>query len=289
MILSTVRDRLYGIGEHFLARLLPSLLNAEARRRLDQLVMARWEERASRSNNPLLRCGGKFFSQNDEDGMVLEIFRRLEISTGTFVEIGVGDGLENNSIILLMNNWRGLWIGGEELAVRTEGSRRVRFCREWITPDSIVGTIGRELSILSIDGGGLDLLSLDIDSFDRHVMERILQSGMRPKLLIVEYNAKLPPPIRFSLAPDERWEGATDYMGCSLQSWCDLLVPTGYRLVACNVTGVNAFFVRDDLSVHFSDIPDDIQSLYMPCDYQWFLQVGHKTSPRTIQHFIDRP
>ena len=32
------------------------------------------------------------FSQNGEDGIISEILKRLNINTGNFVEIGVGDG-----------------------------------------------------------------------------------------------------------------------------------------------------------------------------------------------------
>jgi hypothetical protein len=69
--------------------------------------------------NPLTRKGCKYFSQNDEDGILLEIFRRIDNGGDTkkaFIEFGVGNGLENNSLILLMQGWRGFWAGGEDLA-----------------------------------------------------------------------------------------------------------------------------------------------------------------------------
>ena len=38
------------------------------------------------------------FSQHSEDGMIAEVFRRIGTTTKTFVEIGVGDGMENNTV-----------------------------------------------------------------------------------------------------------------------------------------------------------------------------------------------
>jgi hypothetical protein len=35
------------------------------------------------------------------------------IETGTFAEFGVGNGLENNTLILLASGWRGFWIDGQ--------------------------------------------------------------------------------------------------------------------------------------------------------------------------------
>src|SRR5690242_675114 len=52
------------------------------------------------------------FSQNGEDGILAEIFRRIGVKDRFFVEFGVGNGLENNTVFLLQQNWRGCWIEG---------------------------------------------------------------------------------------------------------------------------------------------------------------------------------
>src|SRR5438270_13263720 len=57
----------------------------------------------------LLKYGYRVFSQNDEDGMVAEIFSRIGVTNATFVEIGVGDGTECNTLNLLALGWRGTW------------------------------------------------------------------------------------------------------------------------------------------------------------------------------------
>lgn len=260
--------------------------NHVAARRMDMAMMAYWYSKQATSANPLLRTGAKFFSQNDEDGILLEIIRRTGISEGTFVEIGVGDGLENNTLVLLMLGWRGLWLGGEDLAFRTSGSAKLAFHELWVTPQNVGSTIREGLASLGLAANSVDVVSVDIDSYDRDVVQAILDYGTRPLVFIVEYNAKFPPPIRFAVTDREPWKG-TDYFGCSLQSWWDLLIPAGYKLIACNITGVNAFFVRTDQSHLFEDTPKDISQLYMQCDYNWFLKAGHPTSPKTIRSFIE--
>ena len=47
----------------------------------------------------LLRFGFKAYSQNEEDGIIKEIFKRIGTTNKTFVEIGVGNGLENITCI----------------------------------------------------------------------------------------------------------------------------------------------------------------------------------------------
>jgi hypothetical protein len=46
--------------------------------------------------------GFKVYSQNDEDGIIEEIFRRLDVKIGTFCEIGVENGLECNTLYLIL-------------------------------------------------------------------------------------------------------------------------------------------------------------------------------------------
>src|ERR1700719_4233707 len=52
------------------------------------------------------------FSQFGEDGAIREIFRRVGETNRFFIEVGVGDGLENNSAYLLAKGWRGIWVEG---------------------------------------------------------------------------------------------------------------------------------------------------------------------------------
>lgn len=61
--------------------------------------------------------GWSSYSQYDEDGIIRECLRRIESSTQlskTFVEIGCGNGLENNTHQLLLDEFRGIWIDGSE-------------------------------------------------------------------------------------------------------------------------------------------------------------------------------
>jgi hypothetical protein len=67
---------------------------------------------SERARDPkrLLPCGFKGYSQNDEDGILQEIFRRINTTRRVFVEFGAGSGTENNTLYLLFSGWRGLWI-----------------------------------------------------------------------------------------------------------------------------------------------------------------------------------
>src|SRR5574340_968460 len=213
-----------------------------------------WARKREASSNPLVKRGEKYFSQHDEDGILLEICRRLGLERGVFLEIGPGNGLENNSLVLLMHGWRGAWLGGEPLALQVPEEGPLFFQQAWITRENCASLIAHTLSVLGEHQ--VQMFSLDIDGNDLYVLEAALQTGLRPEILIVEYNAKFPPPVRWSIAYDaqHQWDGS-DYQGASLQSFVDLLATFEYRLVACNITGSNAFFIQQRHAPKFADVP----------------------------------
>jgi hypothetical protein len=255
-------------------------------RRLDMLVEQYWAAKRERLGNPLLRCGEKYFSQHDEDGILLEICRRIGLRHGVFVEIGVGNGLENNTLVLLMNGWHGVWLGAEPLAFEVPDAGPLLFQQSWVTRENCCDLVNHGLAALG--RGPANVLSIDIDGNDLYVAEALLRSGVTPDIVICEYNAKFPPPIRWSIRydPDHSWDG-TDYQGASLQALADVFAASDYRLVACNITGSNAFFVRNRHASRFEDVTTSIEALFVPADYNWFFGRGHAPSPRTIARFLE--
>ena len=228
----------------------------------------------------LERHGFRSFSQNDEDGILQEIFRRIGTANRTFVEFGVQDGLQNNTRLLLYQGWRGLWIEADERAHRklsgafaTEiAAGQLQALRTFVTAQNISGLIE------SARLGELDLLSIDVDGNDYWIWDAI---GIKPRVIVIEYNAKFRPPTKWVMQynPEHRWD-YTDYQGASLESLNALARQKGYTLVGCCLAGVNAFFVRDDLvQGHFAE--PDVAALYNPPRYylQRFLAAGHPSGP----------
>src|ERR1700751_2351439 len=91
---------------------------AEQSRYLAQLRVQRaWEQELAKPRHAdpkrLVRYGYKVYSQNDEDGIIAEIFRRIGTTSRTFVEFGVETGVEGETAKLLVEGGRGLWIEGK--------------------------------------------------------------------------------------------------------------------------------------------------------------------------------
>lgn len=238
------------------------------------------------SPNPLARFGQKSFSQNDEDGITIEILRRIGLTNGTYAEYGVGNGLENNTLILASLGWRGFWVGGEELAFDVHQSQRLHYIRDWITLNNIYHLTLQGLNFLQVTSP--DVVSLDLDGNDYHFVEHLLQSHIEPALFIVEYNAKFVPPACFVMDynASHQWDGS-DYYGASLSAYAELFSQHGYRLVCCNAqTGSNAFFVKEKYSAAFTDVPEAILDLYVEPRFYLYKKYGHPLSPKTIAQMV---
>jgi len=240
--------------------------------------------------NPLNRYGKKCFSQTDEDGITLEILRRINnIQNGVYVEYGVGDGTENNTLILAALGWKGFWVGGEDLKFNVDSRRNKNFSyfKEWITRENIIGLTRQGLA--AIDAKAIDVISIDLDGNDIYHVEALLNENIRPKLFIVEYNAKFPPPVEFRIAydPQHAWQG-DDYFGASLTSFNKLFEKFKYRLICCNShTGSNAFFVDEAYAEFFTDVPADINQIYVEPRYHLYLNYGHGKSIKTINRIFN--
>lgn len=196
----------------------------------------------------LLPYGFKVYSQTDEDGILQEIFARIGETSRIFVEFGVDNGLENNTLKLLLEGWSGLWLEGSELKIEQinkkfkdviqEGRLRVRHA--FIDRENVNDWIGRFYA------QEIDLISIDVDGNDIYLLEAL--TVVNPRVIVIEYNAKFPPPLSIAQAYNatHRWRG-TDYTGASLAAITKVAERKGYALVGCNIAGANAFFVRNDL------------------------------------------
>jgi hypothetical protein len=222
----------------------------------------------------LLSSGFKVYSQSHEDGMIAEVFRRIGVTSRRFIEFGVENGLECNSAFLLVQGWRGAWIEAyEPNAARARALFRdypVEVVASLVTVENADGLISRLCA-----GEELDLLSIDVDSIDFWIWKAI--TTVRPRLVVIEYNATLPAFVSKTMAaaPGARWDGS-NYFGASLGALEKLGREKGYALVGCTPSGVNAFFVRDDLVRDRFCAPFTAENHYEPPRYELAGPCGHR-------------
>jgi len=256
----------------------------------DLIISQQTIERQKKHPNPLNSYGKKCFSQTDEDGITLEIIKRLGIKKGVYGEFGVGIGWENNTLILASLGWKGFWVGGQDLRFKYRNTQNFNFTKGWITKENANDFVSDGLK--NIKEKKMDIFSLDLDGNDLYILEVLLTKIDLPSLIIVEYNSKFPPPVLFKIKydPNHVW-GLDDYLGASLCEFVQLLEKHSYKLVCCNShSGANAFFVKNEYAELFKDVPEDIEKIYVEARYQLYSELGngHKQSTKTIERIFER-
>tara|TARA_Y100001958_G_scaffold148403_1_gene130041 strand:+ start:552 stop:1415 length:864 start_codon:yes stop_codon:yes gene_type:complete len=264
------------------------------KRHLDMLMLRHWDKKINVSKNILNKSGRKFYSQSDEDGILMEILNRIKIKKGNFLEIGVcglnsKNGTENNTIILLMMGWKGIWVDSVDLDIKLFDKSKLDFVKKFLKKENCYETLDYIVEKSKVDKKNFNVISVDIDGNDFYITEAILKKGFEPDCFIVEYNGKFPPPIIYNMPYKENyvWKGG-DEQGSSIQFWVNFFEKFNYSLVCCNITGTNAFFINNKHMDKFTDIPKDINQIYYPPDYNWFTQIGHQASTETIEYFINK-
>ncbi|MBH71483.1 MAG: hypothetical protein CMI97_03275 [Pelagibacteraceae bacterium] len=201
-----------------------------------------------RDNKNLIPFGYKVFSQTDEDGIINEIFKRIGTTNKQFLEFGVNTDF-NNTTYLLFNGWKGVWLeSSKKKIIKIEEkyssfikNKKLKLFNKIITAENV----NEELKFSKLNKN-LDLLSIDIDGNELYVLNEL--RIINPRVIIVEYNAKFPPPVEKTIKYDPKfiWD-YDDYFGSSLQLLENTLKKIGYVLVGCNALGVNAFFIKKEL------------------------------------------
>jgi hypothetical protein len=246
-----------------------------------QLVSSLLEHDKYHDHRRLERFGFSAGSQNDEDGILTEIFRRIGCPHRTFFEFGVGNGLQNCTVYFLLAGWRGGWV--EVNPSKFDfinrkfsfyiASSALHVTDQPVTPEN-VDQIASDLGVAT----DLDLLSIDIDGNDYYIFEAM---NIKPRVIVAEYNGLFPPPFRIVQAYDPDYRYSPDsYTGCSLQSLVDLASRKGYRLVGTNLSGLNAFFVRGDLFSANLFVDAEPLLLYNPARHQLAWGDAFSSGPR---------
>ncbi|MDH7797981.1 MULTISPECIES: hypothetical protein [unclassified Beijerinckia] len=225
------------------------------------------------------RAYSQVYSQHSEDGVLAEIFHRIGIRYRVFLEIGIEDGRECTTRLLLEQGWHGIWIEGD-----SEKAERARMLfRRYIQSGAlkIVSAMVTTSNINELldDAGApplFDLVSIDVDQNTSHIW-RVL--NRRSRVVCVEYNASLPPsyPIEVPYDPIAVWDGS-NWFGAGLKALELIGLNKEMYLVGCDPIGVNAYFVAaSDVGRKFRK-PFTAENHYESPKYNLITKIGHGPS-----------
>lgn len=193
------------------------------------------------------------FSQNGEDGILDYLISKLNKSNKYFIEIGASNGIENNTSYLAhVKKFSGLMIEGS-----TNAYKKLLKTKTWLVTASNLFVKQENIEQLQelILYNDPDVLSLDIDGNDYYILKLLLENGIKPKIIVVEYNSAFGPHHALTIQYQESFNMENTkfpylYYGVSIGAWKKLLESFGYQFLTVESNGVNAFFVNP---TYFSD------------------------------------
>jgi hypothetical protein len=206
------------------------------RRTLDLVLEERYAERFAD-----LAAPNPYRSVHDDNReQLLSLLRRLGVGSRTFLDIGCGRTGGQSYFLARRLGWTGTFVDASpavgELRARLAHLPDVHVRELMVTPENV--------NELAPEAGELDLLNIDIDSYDYWVWQALRAS---PRLVVIEYNAMLghqPVVVPYGTIREDSPKG---YSGASLAALELLGRQKGYRLLGCDHMGVNAYFGRADL------------------------------------------
>ena len=199
-------------------------------------------------------------SQNNEEIIINEIFKKLNIKKGNYFEIGVNNlniygTIECNSLNLIKQGWDGHLIDA--------------FFKHSLVINKYI-TVENVHEIADIANYDVDFFSIDIDSYDWHIVYQILlKKILDVKVFCVETNnyngscyldrvLKLDAPCIYNVEKPIK----SDAFGATTYSYNLLMEKFGYKLIASSTNGINAFFVKSEFAKYFP-LSGDIEKIYL--------------------------
>ena len=192
------------------------------------------------------------FSQWGEDGIINHLINNLDIKSKNFIEFGVENYLESNTRFILQDrNWSGLILDSDKKnisEIKTHyyfWKHDLKACLAHITAENInnlieVNNFNRPIGILSID----------VDGNDYWIWKNL--NLIQPDIVVIEYNYRFGKSRSVTIPYDPNFDrkkahSSMVYYGSSLLALNKLANQKNMKLVGTNLSGNNAFFVKETL------------------------------------------
>lgn len=211
----------------------------------------------------LLHSYSNIYSQRGDDGIISEIFKRLKVDSGFFIEFGAWDGIYlSNCRLLFEKGWGGLFIESDRdrcMDLKKEYSPYpdIVCANEMVSPD---GKNGKKLDDI-IDSCNIkkeiSFLSIDIDGLDLNIFESL---KVRPLVVCIEGGFSWHPSISERVPNEIAKRNLQQPLKVAVES----VIKNGYQPVCFNQ---NLYAVRKEYTDLFADIDASAERLYLDAFY----------------------
>ena len=176
------------------------------------------------------------------------------------INIGANDGitLDLLHLLYLNHNYDGLCIEADYETfqkLKNNLPQKIKKINSFVTPYNILNVIDKVNSL------NIDIISIDIDSFDYNILEQIII--LNPKIIIIELNENIPPGIIYYAKYGEDYDysihGSYQLFGCSLDAVTELAKKHSYSLLKMEWN--NAILINNKFT-HLFELPSSNLQAY---------------------------
>jgi len=204
-------------------------------------------------------------SQYNEDEILNHIISKIGTDkiVKSFVEFGVESGDECNCRLLAESGWSGIMIDGNKpKPPRPEQKFRIK--QAFVTLDNCTDLALKtpifrpdfKTETKTVISKKFGVFSMDMDYNDIYFVNKIMKTGIKPMIIIVEVN-KQPDDSIVIYDKNYMWLYMRNgYMGASYKAYKNLLSKFGYMPVYITKEHVNAFFIKKKPNFGFSELSD---------------------------------
>jgi len=212
------------------------------------------------SPGSLNRFVSSIYSQHGEDGIIEEIFKRLGIAKGFFIEFGASDGVWiSNTRLLWEQGWSGAMIEADgewfrKLEANYVGVENVIRIHETVVDEETAagGLTFDAIADRYFPDEEIDFLSIDIDGLDYLILKSLKR---RPKVICIEANLGWHPLFDQEVPKEVAFQNLQQ----PLPVMIGIAESLGYVPVCMTI---NLFLIRKDLYQPFAECPSDPFTLW---------------------------
>jgi len=195
---------------------------------------------------------------------LLALYNRIHSPSGYIIDIGASTGVSTDPVypFITDKSKRGLCIEGSEAKVAVlRGNTHFDVHCGFVTPLNIC-QIFEVYNVPTV----FDVLKIDIDGYDLDVIRAILRV-YRPKIIVTEFNEKIPPPVRFEIPYQEgyAWDESHCF-GFSIAAGQAVMEAHQYQIVGVyelnNILCIDTMCMPECMTECMTEMKGDIGEIY---------------------------